>query len=172
MLFNVGHHPHPDQIFEVIDLSQTAVKDPVLSRGVKWVKPGCYTVSMTEGMALLKALSNEKDVPPVQPAPVTAWIDRSVSIYMSALGSGVMPCLKLLAKVLACLRIPHEACKTRDANKTELKSFDPYADIDAYHDHTSPSIRKSPVETCFDKRAIQVPWFSLFHLMSAHGCLM
>ena len=127
---------------------------------------------MTEGMALLKALSNDKGVPPVQPATVAAWVDRSISIYKSALGSGVMPCLKLLAKVLACLRIPHEACKIHDAKKTDLKSFDPYADIDAFTGHTDQPIPKSPSETCFDKRAIQVPSFSILPLMITHGCLV
>ena len=111
---------------------------------------------MTEGVALLKALSGDRAVPEIQSASVSVWVDRSIAIYRSALSSGVLPSLKLLAKVLGCLRIHHIP---NDDSQEDARGFESYPEPEALL--TQMRYPKLCAESCFDKRVIQVGLFQI-----------
>lgn len=115
-----------------------------------WHRSEYKPLTSTEGTALLKAFSNGGSIPDIQPASVNVWVDRSISIYKSALSGGVLPNRKLLSKVLSCLRLPHSKEKISEGKH----HLDPFA----YPEHRSREIAsKIPVsEQCFDKRVLQV----------------
>ena len=129
----------------------------MVARGITWVTPSSNNVSASEGAALLKALSGDKAPPEVQSVSLGVWTDRSIAIYKSALSGGVLPSLKLLSKVLACLRIRHVECREENSTSDPV-SFNPYAEmsLDDILSDSHPHKTKVQPEAIFDKRAIQV----------------
>eukprot|EP00210_Caulerpa_lentillifera_P001772 g1702.t1 len=123
------------------------------------VRPKGSMVENTEGIALLKVLCKDRELPPVQSASAALWTDRALSIYRAVYSNGLpgapLPTLEILNKLYSCLRVPYRLQKTQsrtDYSSPEDLKFCPY------REDFQPPITESKDrrEECFDRRILQL----------------